>query len=69
MTTITTICTNTITNGNVYRVIEMLNPEWKPNSKPIYTVQRNQGDHDQRFFNIYIGEDREYALKLAGFTS
>lgn len=66
-TTFTVIFTNTGANGHVYRVIEATSTEWGPALKPVYMVERNQGSHDPRFFNIYIGEDREYALQLAGF--
>ena len=65
MTTVNIIFTNAEANGATYEVTEVLNPEWKLPS-PLYFVNRNQGDHDPRFFNIYVGEDKARAMSLAG---
>lgn len=68
MTTATVIFENTSPEGHLYRVTEIFNPHWEPVCKPLYAVERNQGDHDPRFFSIYFGEDKEYALNLAYFN-
>ena len=62
----TIICEHIFTNGHEYRVTEVSNSGWQPACKPLYFVDRNQGIHDPLFFNIYIGEDRVYAMRLAG---
>lgn len=67
MTTKTTIlATIDPRTGHEYRVDEVFNPEWET-PKPLYFVERNQGAHASRFFNVYVGEDRQRAIALATF--
>lgn len=63
--TTTTVFEGISPEGHDYRVTEMFNPDWQPASKPLYAVERNQGSHDPRFFSVYFGEDKAYAMSLA----
>ena len=65
MTTATIIFTNTEADGVTYEVTEVFNPNWELPSS-LYFVNRNQGDHDPRFFNIYVGENKARAMSIAG---
>lgn len=53
-------------SGDDWRVLEVSDTN---GSLPMYVVERNQGEHDRRFFIIRIFADKAEALRKAEYLA
>lgn len=48
--------------GEDWRVLEVSDTN---GSLPVYVLEKNQGEHDQRFFTVKLSVDKNYILEKA----